>query len=366
MFELLKLKPEAFGLDISDLSIKIVNLNKRKNKFSLSCFGEMPVKPGIVSGGEIQEEKELVKIIKTAVAKVTGEKIRTKYVVASLPEEKAFLQVIQMPRLSEDDLKSAIVYEAENYIPLPIEKVYLDFQKVVPLQNHLDHSDILIAALPKQTIDPYVSCLKAAGLKPVALEIESLSIARALVKDELAVSPCLLIDFGATRTSFIIFSGSCLRFTSSVPVSATTFTETIAKKMNISLEDAEDLKIQYGLDSGSKEGSKVFEALLPVLTELVDQTEKHLRYYHDHASHEHLGSTDQMVKKIFICGGGANLKNIVGFLSGQLNIAVEIGNPWINIPHFGDKKFKISPEQSLKFATAIGLALRGINPKSLC
>lgn len=363
MLELFKLKPEAFGLDISDLSLKVINLQKKKDKFCLASFGETEIKSGIISGGEIQDEKELAKIIKTAIGRAVGAKIKTKYVVASLPEEKAFLQVIQMPRLSEEDLKSAIVYEAENYIPLPIEKVYLDFQKVTPLQNHLDHSDILIAALPKQTIDPYVSCLKSVGLKLIALEIESLSLARALIRDELAVSPCLLIDLGATRTSFIIFSGRCLRFTSSIPVSAMTFTEAIAKKMNISLEEAEDLKVQYGLDSGSKEGEKVFEAILPVLTELVDQIEKHLRYYHDHASHEHLGSADQAVKKIFICGGGANMKNIIGFLSGQLNIAVEIGNPWVNISHFGDKKFKISPEQSLKFATAIGLALRGINPK---
>ncbi|MBI2038583.1 MAG: type IV pilus assembly protein PilM, partial [Candidatus Nealsonbacteria bacterium] len=223
MLDFFKLKPEAFGLDISDLSMKIVNLKKRKDKFSLACFGETMIKPGIINGGEIQDEKELIKIIKTAIVKAMGEKIKTKYVVASLPEEKAFLQVIQMPRLSEDDLKSAIIYEAENYIPLPIEKVYLDFQIVTPLQNHLDHLDVLIAALPKQTIDPYVNCLKSAGLKSIALEIESLSLARALIKNELVVSPCLLIDLGATRTSFIIFSGSCLRFTSSIPISSATF-----------------------------------------------------------------------------------------------------------------------------------------------
>lgn len=363
MFEFFKLKPEAFGFDISDLSLKIVNLKKRKDKFSLSCFGETLLKPGIINGGEIQDEKELSKIIKTAVTKVEGEKIKTKYVIASLPEEKAFLQVIQMPRLSEEDLKSAIIYEAENYIPLPIEKVYLDFQIVTPIQNHLNHTDVLIAALPKQTIDPYISCLKSAGLNPIAMEIESLSLARALIKNEVAASPYLLIDLGATRTSFIIFSGYCLRFTSSIPISSKGFTEAIAKKMKVDLEEAEDLKINYGLDSATKEGAKVFESVLPVLTELVEQIKKHLHYYSDHATHEHLLPGAKSVGKIFICGGGANLKNIAEFLSGQLDVFVELGNPWANVSFQNNKTIKMPIEESLKFTTAIGLAVRGVSSK---
>lgn len=361
MLEFFKLKPEAFGLDISDLSLKIVNLEKKKDKFSLACFGETALKPGLIDGGEIQNEKELSRMIKEAIVNVKGKTIKTEYVIASLPEEKAFLQVIQMPRLSEEDLKSAIIYEAENYIPLSIEKVYLDFQVVMPLQDHLDHLDVLIAALPKQTIDPYVNCLKSAGLKPIALEIESLSLARALIKNNVANYPCLLIDLGATRTSFIIFSGWCLRFTSSIPVSSMGFTEAIARKMNVDLEEAEDLKTHYGLDSSTKEGAKVFESVLPVLTELVEQIKKHLRYYQDHTSHEHLLSGSKSVGKIFICGGGANLKNMAAFLTSQLDVLVEPGDPWTNVFSRDNKKNKMSLDKSLKFATAIGLALRGVD-----
>lgn len=233
MLKFLTLKPEAFGLDISDLSLKIVKLKKKRGVFSLASYGEEKINPGLIKGGEIKDETALVKIIKNALAKVQGEKLETKYVVASLPEEKAFLQVIQMPRLSEEDLKSAVIYEAENYIPLPIEEVYLDSQIVPPVYNQLperseggrrtnvlrpDHLDVLIAALPKKTVDPYISCLKKANLKPLALEIESLAIARALIKNETTDSPVLLIDLGETRTGFVVFSGHSLRFTSSVPV----------------------------------------------------------------------------------------------------------------------------------------------------
>ena len=229
MLEVLTLKPKAFGLDISDLSLKIVQLKRTRNFFDLVSFNEAEIKPGIIKAGEIKDEKALIQTLKKALASAKGKKLKTKYVVVSLPEEKAFLQVIQMPKMREEELKSAVIYEAENYIPLSIEEVYLDSQAVPPGYNHLDHFDVLITALPKRTVDPYLSSLKKAGLKPVAFEIESQAIVRALIKNEVATSPLLLIDLGETRTGFIVFSGYSLRFTSSIPVSSQSFTEIISK-----------------------------------------------------------------------------------------------------------------------------------------
>ncbi len=372
MLEFLTLKPEAFGLDISDLSIKTVKFEKKRKILSLSSFAETSIKPGIIRQGEIKDEKSLVKIIKKSLAEVKGKPLKTKYVIASLPEEKAFLQVIQMPHLSKEDLKSAVIYEAENYIPLPIEEVYLDFQIVPPFQNHLDHFDVLITALPKKTVDPYLSCLKKAGLKPLALEIESLSIVRTLIKDEVAASPILIIDLGATRTGLIVFSGHSLRFTSSIPISSQKFTEAISQIMKIDLNKAEKLKLKYGLIAKeAKEGGNVFEALVPPLTDLTEQIKKYLEYYQTHAFHEHLAEKSKKVEKILLCGGGANLKGLTDFFSNRLELSVELGNPWVNIlPSSWQSTSQpkketsgISFEKSLSYATALGLALRSTRSK---
>jgi len=377
MLKVLDLKPEAFGLDISDLSLKVICLEKKREGFDLVSFGETQIKPGIIKGGEIKDEDSLAKIIRKAMFEVKGEKIKTKYVVASLPEEKAFLQVIQMPRLSEEDLKSAVIYEAENYIPLPIEEVYLDSQIVPPVYNQLpersegwrrtnvlrpDHLDVLIAALPKKTVDPYIFCLKKANLEPLALEIESLAIARALIKNEATDSPVLLIDLGETRTGFVVFAGNSLRFTSSIPVSSQSFTEIISKALEINPAEAEKLKIQYGLQTNTKEkGSQVFEALIPALSDLIEQIKRYLSYYQTHASHEHLPPDRKEVVKILLCGGGANLKGLPLFLNTYFKIPVEIGNPWVNILPEPQKEVPELPlEKSLSYTTALGLALRGI------
>jgi len=332
--------------------------------------GEKDIAPGVIREGRIVEQEKLVSLIEETLQEVKGEKLSSNYVVASLPEERAFFKVIQMPKIQEGDLRSAVIYEAENYIPMPIEQVYLDFQVVPPLHGELDHLDVLIGAVPKEMVDPYLFALKEAGLEPKALEVESLAITRALIKDEISPSPVLLIDFGATRTSFIIFSGHALRFTTSISVSSASFTEIIAKNLGVPLKEAEELKKKYGLEEKiklkmdreetdlRKKRSKIFEILMPALIDLAQQIDKHLHYYQTHSSHEHLAPDNQGVSKILLCGGGSNLKGLPEFLEQKIKIPVELGNPWINI--LTEKEKPTMPlSKSMAYTTALGLALRG-------
>jgi type IV pilus assembly protein PilM len=356
------LKIEAFGLDISDLSLKFLMLKRKGKKFKVVSFGESQIEPGVIEQGEVKDEEKLAKIIREATKKV-----KTKYVIASLPEEKAFLQVIKMPIMSEEDLKSAIVFEAENYIPLPVNEVYLDCEIIPPVYNHLDHLDVLLAAIPKKVVDPYVRALKKARLKPVALEIESLAIARALIENQTTTYPVLIIDLGATRTSFIIFAGKSVRFTSSIPISGIHFTELIAKNLKISFQEAENLKIKQGLGEGLKikfgertifmeTKGRVLEALIPALVDLTQQIKKYLDYYQAHPFLSDPSQEGKEIEKIILSGGGANLKGLKDFLELELKIPVEMGDPLVNL----GKGKGLPKEKSLIFTTAIGLALREI------
>jgi type IV pilus assembly protein PilM len=360
MVQFLSLKKEAFGIDISDLSLKFAKLKKKGKFFDLDFFGEKEIEPGIIKEGEIKDEKRLAEIVKEAT-----KKLKTKYVVASLPEEKAFLQVIKMPRLSEEDLKSAVVYEAEKYIPLPVDQVYLDSQIVQPVLDHQENYEVLISAIPKKIADGYLNSLKLAGLKPVVFEIESMAIARALIEKQFSQWPILIIDLGATRTSFIIFSGKTIKFTSSIPISSHGFTQIISKALGVDLKEAEILKIKYGLEEKIRlkveeektikkvERGRIFEALIPPLVDLVQQIKRCIEFYESH-------NPGQKIKEILLCGGGANLKGLRELLAVELKLSIKFGNPWVNILGKKESK-KISFEKSLSFATALGLALRAIN-----
>jgi len=371
MLEFLTLKPESFGLDITDSSLKIAKFKKKGRFLRLTSYLREEIKPGIIEEGEIKDEESLAKVIKDSVKNVKGERLKTNYVIASLPEEKAFLEVIQMPKMKEEELKEAVYFEAENYIPLPIDQVYLDFQIVPPVYDHLDHLDILIAAFPKKTVDPYVTVFKKAGLQPKVLEIESLAICRAIIKNGLSPFPLLVVDLGANRTSIIIFSGYSLKFSSLLPVSSQQLSLIISQGLKINFEEAELLKTKYGLGGKYKlkikdgvekeiEPGKLFEILSPYLENLSSQIKKYLDYYQTHIIHEHLTANIKVIDRIILCGGGANLKGIADFLSLRLKIPVELANPWINILEEPLKELPVlSYEESLTYTTALGLALRG-------
>lgn len=381
--EFLSLKPEAFGLDISDLSLKIIKLKKGGGKIKLTSFGEFEIEKGIIETGEIKNVEKLAEILKKAKTKTSGQKLKEKEVICSLPEEKAFLAIIQLPKMEEEEVKKAAFFEAQNYIPLPLEDVYLDSKIIPPLYNSLDHLDVLIVALPKKIIDPYVKALKKAGFYPRVLEVESFAIARAVIKGGISSKPVLIIDFGATRTSFIVFSGKTVRFTSSIPISSQLFTEAISKALEIEPEKAEILKRVYGLSKPGemkmkavktngflfqKEagyGKRIFDALIPAVIDLGEQIRTCLDYYQSHASHEHLAPDHSVVEKVLLSGGGVNLPGLADFLEDFLKIPVKIANPWVNVLPAPLKGFpQLPPEESLKYTTAIGLALRGINEKA--
>jgi type IV pilus assembly protein PilM len=373
MLEFLNLKIEAFGLDISDLSLKIIKLKKKGKFFNLASFAETEIKPEVVQNGEIKDEQLLSKTIKETLNNIKGEKLKTKYAIVSLPEEKSFLQVIQLPRMKEGELEKAVHFEAENYVPMPIDQVYLGYQIIPSLNQSVDHTDVLIAAIPKKTVDPYLSCLKAAGISPLVFEIESQAVSRCLIKNENTKSPVLLIDLGATRTSFIAFSGNSLRFTTSISVSSNNFTEAVSKNLKISKSEAEKLKRKYGLEEKIKlkisnettmlkERGEIFESLVPSLADFSQQIGKYLDYYQNHDFHDHTKGCNRKIEKIILSGGGANLKGLANFLSLELKLPVELANPWVNIlPEKLEEVPGLSFEKSLGFTTALGLAIRGLN-----
>src|SRR3989344_4128670 len=334
----LDLKYDAFGLDVNDSSVKIIKLIKNGKNFSVASFNKTKIKPGIVESGIIKDQKALAEAIRSACKTVKGKKLNTKHVVASLPEEESFLQVIQMPKMSEKELKSAVVFQAENYIPLPIEEVYLDFEIIVPVKDSLDHTDVLVVATPKKIVDSYVSCLKSAGLIPVAMDVESQSVLASLIKDKTSEFPIAVIDIGENTAEFIVFCGHSIRFTYSIPISSGQLTSAISEDLKISSEKAEEIKIKYG----------------------ISDIKKYVYFYQEHASHEHL-FTPSVIKKIILCGGGATLKGLPEFLTEKLSVQSEIGNPFINIPM--TKRDKTDPNDFLSFATALGLALKGVDIK---
>ena len=264
-----------------------------------------------------------------------------------------------MPKMTVKEIKSAVRFEAENYIPFSIDKVYFDSQIIYPLTVSKNQTDVLIAAFPKKIVDSYVKAIHKAGLIPVSLETESQATIRALIPKQRTKDPVFLIDLGSAGTSFILCSGSFLCYSSFVPISSDRFTESIADSLGVELSEAEKLKKTYGFQRVGNVGKRVFEALLPQLNELVSQIKKHIDYCESHAVYEGIIGKDKTLKKILLCGGGVNLKGLVEFLSQETGLIVEKGDALVNLSEDIKGNEEFSNKKLLAYTTAIGLALRG-------
>ncbi len=346
--------PNAFGLDLSDLSIKAVLFDRVKDKDTITSFGSISLPIGSVVDGDIMNQQVVVDAIKDLVKKTTPQKIKTRKVVCSLPETKAFLRIITIPKMDTKEVKEAIKWEIEANIPLTLDQVYYDWQV---LERHFtqgkDEMDVLVVAVARSMVDQFEETLTKAGLEVVGLETESIAQARSLLSERDEERTTLIIDIGDRRSSFFISVGNTPCFTSSVPLSSQMITDAISKSLQISFEDAEQIKIKQGLGSLSFQ-SPVLKAALPVLENIAQEIERTIDFYLNNLQYS------KNIDSVILCGGGSNTQGLLPFLSKRLERLVEFGDPWVNV-HLGKQIPLIDRKHSVQYSTAIGLALRGLD-----
>jgi len=339
----------TFGLDVSAGSLKVMQLGRRKDEYFAKAYSQTPLPKGLIVNDSVSDTKTFDFLLKQTLRDPNFGRIDTNFVVATLPESKSFVRVIQIPKMSESEAESAVPFEAESFIPIPIDQVYLDWQKVGDAEG--DKINILIIASPKDFVDKYLEVLDKSGLKPVALEVESQSCQRALVKAGNR-DTFLAVDLSAFRTSLIMIEDGNLQFTSTVPIAGNSFTEALASSLGVAAAKAEDIKKKVGLNN-TTEYPNIKTALLPILNNLTAEIKNILKFHAEHSQ--------KPVTKVLLTGGSAKLKNLAEFLGQQLAdtgvVKTELANPWQNF-NFGDNP-PLDPLESLGYASTIGLAIRG-------
>ena len=254
--------------------------------------------------------------------------------------------------MNDLEMAEAVKWEMEANIPLPLEQVYYDWQ-VIPqsLLPEKDKINLLVVAIAKSTVDQTIEVLELSGLDPIGLEIESIAQARSLLDEKNEQATVMIVDIGDCRTSFSVTKGGLPCFTSSIPLCGQTLTDVISKGMKISFEEAEKIKLAYGVGDDFKDSS-LLKMQQPVLENLVQEIERSIDFYLTGLKYS------KSIDKIILCGGGANAKGILPYLSKKLKWEIELGNPWINMK-LGKNEPIIKEDQSVQYSTAIGLALKG-------
>ncbi len=348
------LRMPAVGLDISDRSLKYLSLGRARKKIFIEAFGNRPISPGIIESGQIKQTEEFVKFLKNC-----RKEFKSKFLIVSIPEEKTFIGNIQLPFMEEKNIRGSLEMQLEEYIPLPAKEAIFDYEileTVSDQKGQKKYFNISFAAAPSKIIMSYRDVLEEAGFVPLIFETEPHALTRALVRPE-EKNTQMLIDFGRIRATFIIACGRKIYLASTIKVSGETLDMAVSRALSVSLEEGERIKKEKGLLEADKSG-KVFPALLSVASVIKSEAKKHIDYWQSHADGS--GPENKEIEKIILTGGDANLKGLVEYLSRELGVPAELGNPWVNIFSFEEHVPEIEHRESLMYAVAIGLALRSV------
>lgn len=337
-----------FGLDIGHSSMKIMQFdNARGKKPRVIGYGVSNYYPqSAISNGAIVNFEVLAENMQEMFKdRLVGE-ITAKRVACTVPTSHTFNRPMSLPPMSKEQIEEAVKLEAEQYIPIPLESLYLDYDIS---KNDTTGVDLLVVATPKNIVDSTIKFVDSMGFELVALEPTMNATARMFKFDDLSRGePSLFIDFGSIAIDIAVFDQGMF-VNSTVSGGSDTLTNLVAKKLNITPSEAYIIKSQYGVGPGSKM-HQVMEAAQPILEPMVREARKTMRYFEERAPSRH-----RKISKVIITGGGASLRGLDEYLSRQLGIPARRLNPWPNID-FGDLQPPTELASSM-YVTAAGEAV---------
>ena len=334
---------QAFGLDISDRSVEIIELNK-VFRFSVLTYGRTELPNGVVENGNILDSNVLALKLKTLLKDARPKRVSTNKVIISLPESQVFVECFVLDvKLKSGDLNKAIIDKVSLLLTMDLDKMYWDFiQKPLPNQTQ---KLIIFVGVPKGVADSYVKFCNSIGLEVASLSLEALSLARAILKESDRQS--LVIDIGARSTSLNFFdSNDKINMSVAIPLAGEHLTAAIKEKLQVEVEEAEALKIKAGfLDTPE---NNILPIMLPILKNILNETKAAIDYYEL--------TFKQKLDDVYLLGGATLSPGLIPLIKKELNREVQpvisADNLNLNVLEHKTKDFPL-------YANVIGLGMLG-------
>lgn len=338
------------GLDIGTSSIKVAIMSHRENPPKLLSLGHIASpQPGIISEADLDLEA-VASSIKNLINEL---KTDTKEVNIALPESKIFTRVVyDLPYLTDAELAQAIRYAAEEFVPMPIQDVNLNYQVIFrspEKKGPKSRTVVFVVATPKALVDKYLKIINMAELKIKAIETESIAMARALVGSNPYSPTTMIIQLGASTTDFAVVSEGLILITRSIATGSLALTRAVAQTFNFEFVQAEEYKKVYGLLEDQLEG-KLYHTLKPIIDIIMTEAKRVIQAYE-------IQNHQLPVKRVVLTGGGAQLPGLVRYVTESLELEVQEADPWYNVSFNPELKTKLTAEGPF-YSIAVGLALR--------
>lgn len=376
---------KVVGLDIGSSLVKAVQLRKNGRTYELERFGVAEIYAGTdkkATGVNRREAK--IDAIRQALA---DGGISAKFSVSAVSGESIIVRYIQLPEMPENELKGAIRWEAEDYIPFPLEDVNLDSMILGRSDVGGGKIDVLLVAAKKELVGEHIDLLKSADLQPSIIDVDSFAFLNTF---EANYSPnasevVALLNIGAEITSINIYIAGVSRFSRDIAIAGDTITAGIQQRLNCTFARAEELKIREGapstamddLDTDMMGGTSLLDTIRGTVEKITgeDLAEDSPEYVASNVIKSSLGNltaevrrslqffenqpNGKPVQRVAIGGGTSNLKGLDAYLNHELGLPVEVIDPLRNIGFAGSDadRAKLAKVRN-SLGVSIGLGLR--------
>jgi type IV pilus assembly protein PilM len=287
------------GLDIGSHCVKAVELTQYGAETVLTAYGQNEI------ASEGQRADAIIDLIQ-------GRSFRTRRTCTAVSGKSVIVRYLQMMQMSDDDLKNAIKFEADKYIPFDVEEVVLDAQrlaeapgaKAVKGAGGEAEMRVLLVAVKRSLIEEHVQLVQSIGLVPEIIDVDAFALGNAYeargtlgASADVAERAVALIDVGAGKTNINIVRGGTSYFMREIYLGGDDFTSAVSKRLGCEPAAAEAMKRDPG-----ENAEALRDAVAPSIDDLGNEIHLSLDYFEN--------QFDRPVDDVLLSGGGSRLRQV--------------------------------------------------------
>ncbi len=359
----------SVGVDIGTTTIKVVEIANVHGNIEITSMASGKTPIDAVKEGSVVDTNAVTDAVRK-LWRETG--IRNRNVACGIAGQDVIVRPVAFPHMPYDELREAIKWEADKYLPFPTEDAMIDVVMPDPttlLNDNTSDVEVMLVAALKSKVESYANSLEMAGLNPISIDIQPFCMMRAYGLEGSDESGSIAyIDIGGGTTDLVICNGEHLRMTRIVQIGGNHFTDIVMSTMGLTQSAAEKMKIEeLHIVPSTADYDSVADASRRALLEGAYDVAKGLCLeckrsitYHDAQLQ---GKAEGLyVKEIILAGGGSKLKGLAEMLSDMTGLPVSFGDPYTVVRPSSALMNKVDVQGlAPTMSVAVGLALRGVD-----
>jgi type IV pilus assembly protein PilM len=344
--KLLKGVGDFFALDVGTTAVRVVQLGKSgTDAWTLQHYGYAPLDEKISLASSAEGRRKLGEVIMTAVGQ-SG--IRTKNVVIGLPSNKTFTTIVDVPAMPDAELRAAMKYQADQYIPMAVDEAKIDWVSLGQSLHDQTKQEVLLTSTAMQYAEERLEEIEALGFNVIAAEPEPIAMVRSLLPAGVGDAR-LIIDVGEASTDLAVTYADAPRLVRTIPTGLRTLVKSAAQNLNVQEDQARQFILKFGLAPDRLDG-QVYRAVESTLDGFAAELTKSIKFFQTRYP-------NIPVAGLLLSGYAATVPMFGEYVTAKTSVQATVANPWQKV-HVAQTDQQQLAAIAAEFAAAVGLAQR--------